>query len=49
MVGRFRFIVRAMYKVLWVRFALKNIIVKVHNVYRHIAGVLGKIFGWVLF
>ena len=47
MVGRFRFIVRAMYKVLWVRFALKNIIVKVHNVYRHIAGVLGKIFGWV--
>ena len=49
LVGRFRFIVRAMYKVLWVRFALKNIIVKVHNVYRHIAGVLGKIFGWVFF
>ena len=38
-----------MYKVRWVRFALKNIIVKVHNMYRHIAGVLGKIFGWFFF
>ena len=39
MVGRFRFIVCAMYKVRWVRFALKNIIVKVHNVYTGILQV----------
>ena len=43
------FIMRELYKVLWVRFAVTNIIVKAHNVYRHIAGVLGKIFGWVFF